>query len=133
VTALWVTHDLMDGAWAGFHPAAMVREFCSGEDRIRTAREILLRTKYPVSPAGATSSTKPTMEFCAVAAPIIEQYLTAKLPDVMKSLVPVKQNQSVTRWCPRCLAQYSGAQAQCADCAGIALRSFSPAERGTKR
>jgi hypothetical protein len=129
VAALWVTHDLIDGAWVGFHPSAMVREFCSSDDRIRTAREILLRTKYPVSPGGAVESMTATLEFCAAVTPIMEQYLLAKLPEISKSLVPAKQSKSVVLWCPRCLAQYSATQEQCADCPGIALRPFSGSKR----
>lgn len=110
-------------AFCQWHPLAVAALLCDEATVKRMAAAILRDTVF-------TKTTNPTFDFDsgdnwrATSLYHLEQFI-GRLGMSRKKLLraPVRQNPKCSRYCPRCLAQYTGGCKLCSDC-GVELSAF---------
>lgn len=110
----WVCSQLSPEA----HPLAALQAWPgkSDADFVKHAERCWREARWPVGDFPRLPWNGP--EVAALRAFLMTQERTN--PAILEAPPPAQEG--CTRWCPRCLAQYSDAAAECGDCAGMALQ-----------
>jgi len=114
-----------------FHPLAVAWELLSLRASTAFARRLLRDLRHPALPRCPSDSPagRRVEEF-------FRQTLLAAAEDFLKrqglsleelGRPPQPGDESVRAYCPRCEAQFTQAEGNCADCGGLALVAFAPA------
>ena len=126
VAAMRAREDLTTDRFADMHPLALCTELCADTERIRCARELLLRIRHP-----AVLSLVQDQEVDAVSnwfnkllAERLEKHLAETAPEILTDLIPLPLDPSCVSYCPRCQSQYRIMEGACTDCAGVSLQPF---------
>jgi len=117
-----------------FHPLAAAKVLLSDAAFKEFARRILIDLRHPQLPLGPneppTAQTTET-SFRQTALTATEQFLTQHgLKPSELCRPPERSEVSSLAYCPRCEAQFTSVDGQCADCGGLALVAF---ENGSAR
>lgn len=113
-----------------FHPLALAKVFLPADRFRQFARAVLLDIRHPALPVcpGNDPAVCATELFARSALwQAVEQLLKRNGidPDEL-CRPPATADESCRAYCPRCGAQFTTADAKCADCGGLKLVAFTP-------
>lgn len=122
-------HDLLTRQCCEtFHPLAVAKVFLSPEDFEKFARRVLLDLRHPalpVVPGGPPELAMAERLGRTSLRTVVEDQLRETGCDLEKlGAVPAPADESCRAYCPRCEAQFTSPEAQCADCGGLAVVAF---------
>lgn len=115
-----------------FHPLAVAGALLEDREFRRFARRILLDLRHPAGPPcpNETPSAQATERFfrqtLLTAAEACLSQRGVNVEELCRA--PVPTDESSRAYCPRCEAQFTTADGQCADCGGLALAAFNNAK-----
>jgi hypothetical protein len=111
-----------------FHPLAIAKVFCD-ETRFREfARRVLLDIRHPCLPV--CSRAEPMAQAAeghgrAALQKAVEEFLKRNGADPANlARPPAPADETCRSYCPRCLAQFTAENGECADCGGLPLMAF---------
>jgi hypothetical protein len=110
-----------------FHPLAVAKVFCGDAVFTGLARRTLLDVRYPALPvAPGNDPAASEAERCSrsIWQNALEDFLTRNGLDIQKLAQAPPADEGCAAYCPRCLAQFTGESATCADCGGLELVKF---------
>jgi len=111
-----------------FHPLAVARVFCREENFREFAAKILRDLRHPFQPAcpGDNAAWQEAESFSRSALQrAVEKFLKQnKIDPEALCRAPKLADETCRSYCPRCQAQFTTADGQCADCGGLPLVGF---------
>ncbi|MSU59315.1 MAG: hypothetical protein EXS35_14290 [Pedosphaera sp.] len=128
VTATRAHDALLRPLFESFHPLAPAKVLLAEKDFREFARRVLLDLRHPALPV--CPDEKPEVKATelhgrnalrAAAEKFLKQ---AGLEPDSLCRAPAPLDESCRAYCPRCEAQFTSADGQCADCGGLALVKF---------
>jgi hypothetical protein len=111
-----------------FHPLAVARVFCREENFREFAAKILRDLRHPFQPAcpGDNAAWQEAESFSRTALQrAVEKFLKQnKIDPEDLCRAPKPADETCRSYCPRCQAQFTTTDGQCADCGGLPLVDF---------
>jgi hypothetical protein len=111
-----------------FHPLALAKVFLAPEHFEKFARRILLDLRHPalpVAPGGPPELATVEQFGRSALRAAVEDQLRETGWDLEKLCAPpAPADESCRAYCPRCEAQFTSPEAQCADCGGLPVAAF---------
>lgn len=122
-------HDLLTRTCCEtFHPLAVAKVFLARDDFERFARRVLLDLRHPaqpVCPGGVPELEAAELHGRTALRAAAEDFLREAGCDLEKlCAAPTPADEACRAYCPRCEAQFTSLEAQCADCGGLAVVPF---------
>lgn len=122
-------HDLITRTCCEtFHPLAVAKVFLAPEDFERFARRVLLDLRHPaqpVCPDGSPELEAAELHGRTTLRAAVEDFLRQAGCDLENlCAAPTAADEACRAYCPRCEAQFTSLEAQCADCGGLAVVAF---------
>src|SRR5882672_1006925 len=119
-----------------FHPLAIAKVLCSRDQFHAFARTVLRDIRHPGLPICPhdRSLARATEQFSRdLWLRALEKFLKQSgiAPEEL-TCPPEPADETCRSYCPRCLAQFTTDEGACADCGGLALKSFSAGAAETK-
>lgn len=112
-----------------FHPLALARVFCPGQQFSDLAQGVLREIRHPalpLSPSGIALAEATEQFSRAALQKALVEFLKESGFEADELLRPPPRADDTCRsYCPRCLAQFTTREGICADCGGLALVAFS--------
>lgn len=122
-------HDLLTRhACETFHPLAVAKVFLPPAAFEQFAGWVLRDLRHPAQPVCPDSSAEIAaveVQGRATLLATVEEFLGRSGPDAKKLLRTPEPMESCRAYCPRCEAQFTSADSQCADCGGLAVVPFA--------
>jgi len=113
---------------ATFHPLAQAGALLGDRELRQFARRVVLDLRHPAGPPcpNETPSALATEQFFRqTMLTVAEACLSQRAVNVEELCqAPVPADESSRAYCPRCEAQFTSVDGQCADCGGLALTAF---------
>ena len=122
-------HDLLTRPCCEmFHPLAVAKQFLARADFEAFARRVLLDLRHPalpISPEGSPELAAAELHGRTALREAVEAFLGAAGCDLEKLCAPpVPSDEACRAYCPRCEAQFTSLETQCAECGGLAVVAF---------
>jgi len=116
-----------------FHPLAIAKMFCGGQEFNKFARIVLIELRHPalpVCPGEKQIALLAEGSFRAILQRAVEKFLKQSKVDAEYLTQPIAPaDETCKSFCPRCEAQFTTIEGRCADCGGLSLVPFSTVDR----